>query len=290
MSNSSEQDNGHFTPDQVNFIKKNQEMTDADIARTLNRKTQSIKNKRTALGIKGDRSKRSTLKENRSVYINSLDEKGKKEEFQREVRNSARYKGLINAFTGSELDQYVEKYIDFMMDPTIETMTTMEKDSLHQVFVNEIRINRFLEEEKNDKELAKKEKRMPISRAREIRECQELILKAHKSLDVEREQRLKSQSDQAVTFTNLIRDLKNPNTRLKAGREAAMLKYIAEKFYNEKLGDNIVSGRDEKFDLDALFKNKKAPDLSADFTPKKNVASGDDNGITNNSEGFEGKA
>ena len=168
----------------------------------------------------------------------------------------------------------------------------MEKDALHQLLINEIRINRFLAEEKTDKALAAHQQRAPISRAKEIRECQEVIMKAQKSLNVEREQRLKDQNDQALTFTNLIRDMKHPLTRQKVGIEAVMLKFIAEKTYNDNLGTHIISGKDEKFEIDKLFRKGQMPEnLGSNFVPTigEDLKEVGQDGSTDDNKGLSGK-
>jgi hypothetical protein len=52
-----------------------------------------------------------------------------------------------------------------------------------------------------------------------------------------------------------------------AGKEAAMLKFIAEKSYNDYLGSNIMSGKDNLYDIGANFKSGVAPSgISSKFT------------------------
>ena len=43
--------------------------------------------------------------------------------------------------------------------------------------------------------------------------------------------------------------MKDSQMREKIGEEAVMLKYIGEKFYNTRLNKNIISGREDKYDL-----------------------------------------
>lgn len=261
---------GRFSSAEDDFILKNTDsMTDKQIADSLGRTTKSVTNRRTKLNVPTKRDKPKLTSSHRDAYISSLEEKEKNEFFRKEILSSARFKAIKDSFCQKEVDYYIEKYVDFMMDSTIETMTAMEKDALHQLIVSEIRVNRYLQEEKDDSARALTEKRMPMSRAREIRECQEVIMKCQASLNVERKQRLKNQSDQSITFTNLIKDMKNPGIRARLGREAAMLKYIAEKTYNH-LYDNkaLRSGKEQDFVLEKNFKDEEDPSLSADFLPE----------------------
>lgn len=278
-----------FTEAEDKFIIENfRTMKDKDMGVTLGRSAASIACRRARLKLPGKNIKKAASKPETARFLASVDDTERKAFFEREVRNSASFKALHRSLEQDELEHYVEKYVSFMMDPTIETMTTMEKDALHQLLINEIRINRFLEEEKIDKALAQQQQRAPISRAREIRECQEVIMKAQRSLNVEREQRLKDQNDQALTFTNLIRDLKNPLTRQRVGVEAVVLKFIAEQTYNDNLGSHIISGKEEKFNTKSLFRKGQEPEqLRSDFLPTVGESSKevDGDGPTDSAEG-----
>ena len=78
-------------------------------------------------------------------------------------------------------------------------------------------------------------------------------------------------NDQAANFTNIIREMKDPNMRREAGFEACMFKFMAEKYYNDKSDPNnpdrtIFSGQEAKFKIDDLFKGGVAPSgLSSEF-------------------------
>jgi hypothetical protein len=261
---------GRFSKEEEEYVRTHcKTNTDKEIAKALNRTERAIVNVRTRLKLKKPRSKRKrkyNTKANRESYIALLDETGKRQLFEKEIRNSARFGALEEILDEGEKDLYIEKYLDFMMDPSIETMTSMEKDSLHQKIMAEIRINRYLREEKDMRESGSPQ----FSRARDIAQCEEIILKCQQSLGTERRQRLKNINDQAVTFVNLVKEMKNPGLRLQMGREAAMLRYMGQKFYNDHLGagENIVSGRDEKFDIDANFKVEEPEGLTSNFLPR----------------------
>lgn len=266
---------GRFTKSEDNFIKNNHHlMTDKAIADALNRNPKSVTNRRNKLKLNTKRNKTKLTKKHREAYVASLDDDDRRKFFEKEIRSSARFRSASRSLLDHEQAYYIEKYVDFMLDPTIETMTAMEKDALHQLLLTEVRINRYMAEEKEWKDMvdgwdykAHGKPPAPISRAKEIRECQEVILKCQQSLNVERKQRLKNQSDQSISFTNLIKEMKNPQIRYKMGAEATMLKIIAEHYYNTKLGKNIFSGHDRSFDVDRNFRDGKAPDLPDDFLP-----------------------
>lgn len=266
---------GTFSSSEEDFIRNNHStMTDKAIGEALNRDPKSVTNKRTKLGLNTKRNKPKLTAKYRDAYIATMDEPERKKFHEKEVISSARYRAIQGSLTQDECSYYVEKYIDFMLDPTIETMTAMEKDALHQLLLSEIRISRHMKEEKTYNDMIENwdigehgKPPAPISRAKEIRECQEVILKCQTSLNVERKQRLKNQTDQSITFTNLIKEMKNPQTRHRLGLEATMLKVVAEQFYNSHIGKNIFSGHGKKFDISKNFRDGNKPDLPDEFLP-----------------------
>ncbi len=253
---------GKFTTKEEKFIRENfHQFTDEEMARSLNRNRLSITNKRIQmkLGTKKE-AKIKDINKFRGSYIASLDESEKNDFYRKELHGSSTYKSVKDILNLKELDFYENKYIDFMTDPTIETMTAMEKDTWHEMVMAQIRIIRYMREEKDSNSGQK------ISRSREIAECQKIVQDCQKSLNVERSQRLKNQSDTAINFTSIIRELKDPTIRRQIGYEAAMLKYIAEKYYNKHLGTNIISGKDDMYALSILFKDEVEPSgLSGEF-------------------------
>ena len=235
---------GRYADSEKTFIKENyMQMTDKEIATTLNREIKSVTNMRVRMGlIAPKRKKRAGSKSHREAYLANLKEDERRTFFEKEVRSSARYRALLHSLNGEDLEYYVEKWVEFMLDPTVETMTSAEKDALHTMILSEIRINQYMAMEKKSSDNAK-DGQVPISKGKEIKEMQEIILKCQQNLNVERRQRLKNQNDQSMTFTNLIKDLKNPSARIRAGKEAAMLKYIGEATYNLMADDKkILSG------------------------------------------------
>lgn len=256
---------GRWSPEEDDALRKQYaNMTDEQLAKELNRPVDGVRNRRRLLGLEDKKAKSITLdpEKSREAYIASMSDDERKEFFRNELRKSTLYKSTKAVLDPEELVLYEDKYVDFMSDPTIETMTVMEKDALHDMTVAQIRIFRHLKEERNAS--AKGE---PISRAKEIQACQDVVSRAQESLNVQRKQRLKNQNDQAVTFTNVIKELKDPNIRRKTGVEATMFKFIAEKFYNDHVGVNIISGKDTTYDTSKLFKDGVEPSgLTSKFT------------------------
>lgn len=258
-----------YTPAEDEYIRKNfHSLSYKQMAQNLNRTPTSVVERCRDLGMpKKVTGKKTAIKKvnpvkSRESYISSLTDDERREFFRKELRTSPLYKSTQAVLDPEELDLYVAKYVEFMMDPTIETMTSMEKDALHDLTLAQIRIFRHLKEERESSL-----KGNPISRAKEIQACQDVIARAQESLNVQRKQRLKDKNDQATTFTSVIKELKDPNIRRQVGIEATMFKFIAEKYYNDHVGSNIIAGKEEKFNTGMLFTGGVEPSgLKSDFT------------------------
>ncbi len=263
---------GRFSKDEDQFVKDNYLlMSDEQIASHLHRTAKSITNARVRLGIM-DKIKQGFIppsaKENRSAYVATLTDKDRAEFIRKELRGTSFYKQAKKCLGKDELEFYEDKIVAFKMDPTIETMTVMEEDALHSMTIQQIRMHRYMVEER----IPDKKTKQCFSKSKEIRECEETIQKYQESLNVQRKQRLKNINDQAANFTTIIRELKDPNKRREAGCEAAMLKFMTEKYYNDYSDQGnpertIFSGREELFNINKLFKGEAAPSgLSSQFT------------------------
>jgi hypothetical protein len=250
-------DKGRFSVEEEEFIRQNYMfMTDAEIARQLGRKTKAIANKRERLGLNNKREmKKKPSRRHRVALLSSLDESEKEKFYLSELRKSPWYKHVKSVLNPSEFKFYEDKYVNFMLDPTIETMTVAERDALHQMTIAQIRSLRFMREEQQ----ARLKGDDKFNRAREISECDTVVQKCQESLNTQRKQRLKNQGDQAINLTQMIKELKDPAIRREVGYQAAMFKYMGEKDYNDHLGSNILSGQDEEFDLSIIFKDGVVP-------------------------------
>lgn len=265
------------------FVKENyQVMTDEEMGKALGRTRRSVEHIRKRLGLekkKGPIEKKLDPKKARESYVNSLEDDEKKTFFLKELRKSSMYKAFAAALEQDpSAKQYVafyeQKYIDFMTDPSVETMTSPERDIWHEMTMAQIRELQYIKKEREEKkEIVTKDGdviEIDYDFSKEINQCQETIRKCHESLNVTRAQRLKNANDSAVNFTEVIKELRHPEIRRKIGDQAAMFKYIAERHYNDHLDKNIISGNSHRYDVDQNFKSGKEPEeLGGDFTGEK---------------------
>lgn len=257
---------GRFTEEEKVFVKQNYlMMSDQQMADTLKRNKTSIVNfRRTNELEKGGKSASAENFDQDSVreqFISALPEEDKKKELLHSLRASSQYRTIIKSLDKSEVQFYEDRFLDFMMDPTIETMTTTEKDALHRKTLAEIRVHRFMEDEKGFRESGN-----PQNKAREIKDLNDVIFQCEKSLNVTREQRLKDGQDQSINFTSIVKELQDPRLKQEVGYEAAMFKWMQRVAFNEEIGKTIHAGDDSKFDLEEDFLNPDdAKKFDADF-------------------------
>jgi len=265
---------GPFSKNEKKFIRDNYlSMSDKAIADEFGRDARSVENWRQKNGFdkKGrEVRKPQSPRKSKRKYVDALDDESKEKFYLLELRRSPLYMALVRAFRKSAekkhfIKIYEAKFVEFMMDPTIETMTAMERDIWHEMTLAQVREMDYLRRE-NEKEIRYTndgaEYETTPDFAREIAQCQDTVRKCQESLNVERRQRLKNSNDQAINFTEVIKELRSAATRRSAGDEAAMLRYIAHRHYNDHLGENILSGSEDKFDLGAQFKEGKEPEFT----------------------------
>ncbi|MBU1067379.1 hypothetical protein KKE60_06300 [Patescibacteria group bacterium] len=259
---------GRFSRKEDDFIRQNyQHLSDKDLAASLNREVRSITNRRVKLDLIHDKQENGQIKQYQERYRRSLTEEEKRASYTKELKRSALYRETKKVVNKSELIFYEEQLINFLMDPTIETMTVPERDALHEMTIAQIIIFRLLAAEKAEYETGNRS----YSKAKEIEAQESVIQSCRRSLNVERQQRMKNKSDSAMSFANVIKELRDPNLRRQIGMEAAMLKYIAEKKYNTMLSKTMTSGQSELYDLSLLFRDGKVPDeLPGEFLSSDN--------------------
>lgn len=264
---------GRFAEDEKTFVKQNYlTMSDQQIAEILDRDKNAIVNFRRRHGLDkqgvATPAKGLNTEKVRDDFVQALPAEDQKKAFLAELRATSSFRTVSLTLTKDEIKFYEDKYIEFMMDPSIETMTVAEKDALHRKTIAEIRMYRFMEEEKVYKETGQ-----PNNRNKEINECQAVIQQCEQSLKVTRQQRLKDGQDQAINFTAIIRELNNPRLRQALGYEAAMLKWMHEASYNDNIGTTISAGDEKKYDLGKNFVNPEdAKDFDSNFLGEEDDA------------------
>ena len=229
--------------------------TDAELAAHLGRSKTSIIEMRRNLGIKKNRkglkpedvnamiAKHRDLRETTSVQ--DLDDAQQRRFWINNLENSAKWQQCIMMFTENELELYKVKYVEIMM--TLETVTEVEKGSIHIMISSEIRMDRYQTLEKEYRDMSEggdvEAAGKALSLHKEIRDTVEIYMKAEDTLNASRKQRVKEEGDQRLNLIELIKELDKSEARDKLAKEADAIAQI-QKLEDNRLRDgNFIRGK-----------------------------------------------
>ncbi len=166
------------------------------------------------------------IKENTSMQ--DLDEAQERRFWLNELESSPGWKQCIVMFDDNEMDVYRNKYVETMM--TLETVTEIEKGSIHIMISSMIRLDRYQQLEKEYRDMSQGGDTEAAGKAmslhREIKDTVEMYMKAEDTLNASRKQRIKEEGDQRLNLIELLKELDSKEARDKLGREADALKHI----------------------------------------------------------------
>jgi hypothetical protein len=212
--------------------------TAEELATHLGRSKTSIIEMKRKLGLKKNKkqlkpedvnammAKHRDIQESNSVQ--DLDEAQQRRFWINELEKSAKWGQCKAMFDENELNVYRNKYVETMM--TLETVTEIEKGSIHIMISSEIRMDRYQQLEKEYRDMAEggdpEAAGKAISLHKEIRDSVEMYMKAEDTLNASRKQRIKEEGDQRLNLIELLKELDTADAREKLGREADALKHI----------------------------------------------------------------
>lgn len=224
--------------------------TDDELAAHLGRTKASVIEMRRKLGIKKNKknlkpeqinemmSKHRDIVETTSVQ--DLDEAQQRRFWLNDLHDSSQWQQCKVMFDDNELGVYETKYVEMML--SLETVTEVEKGSVHLMISSLIRFDRYQQLEKEYRDMAQGGggDMELIAKAnslhREMKDTFEMYAKAEDALNVSRKQRIKEEGDQRLNLLELIKELDKKEAREKLGREADALKHIKE-LESQKLKD-----------------------------------------------------
>jgi len=216
--------------------------TDEELAAHLGRTKTSVIQMRRKLSIKKNKkqiqpeqinelmSKHREITDNTSVQ--DLDEAQQRRFWLNDLQQSSQWQQCKAMFDENELSIYQVKYVEMML--SLETVTEVEKGSVHLMISALIRFDRYQQLEKEYRDMAQGGggDMELIAKAnslhREMKDTFEMYAKAEDALNVSRKQRIKEEGDQRLNLLELIKELDTREAREKMGREADALKYIKD--------------------------------------------------------------
>jgi len=233
--------------------------TDAELAANLNRTKTAIVEMRRKHGIKKNKqsikpediqrviSNHTKLRE--STNVADLDDAQKRRFWINQLTDSPIWSECVLMFEDDELELYKEKWIDFMM--TLDTVTEVEKGSIHIMISCLVRINRYQKVEKEYRQMAKGNQdaelaAKSVSYHKEMKDMAEMYMKAQQDLDASRSQRIKREGEQRINLIELLKELEKKEAREKLGREADAFEQIKELENARLKKGNFIRGLDDE--------------------------------------------
>ncbi len=227
------------------YVLKNYEnTTDEDLATYLNRTKTAVMEKRRALGLKKNVKKEDQTVESVQAIVDKhraiqdavpladMEELQERQAYLSDLINAPMWRECVEMFDEKEQKLYQTQYVETMMN--LETVTGVEKNTIHIMLCSLIRLNRY---QKMEKELhAMGVGAEKLSLHREIKDTHDIYTKAQTELNVSRRQRIKEEGDQRLNLIELIKEVDAKDAREKLGREADALKHI-ERLEGKRLKD-----------------------------------------------------
>lgn len=251
------QSKGHFTAWEDQVIRDEwQTCTDEEIAERIGRRPDAIARRRKALGLskKNGRPRKASRKaaifESPTEYsLGKLSKEDRIQFYKTTFDKNIRYGWLLRILMEEELDYYKTKYIE-MMD-AMDTITHQEEDLLHNMIMKDIQIMRLqsqikeqLKEYYDDDEDGIR-KPPPQYLYQDLDKAEQAYIKYQEKLKLTREQRLKTDREEKITVSSLVREFQDLERRTKGGEVAGQLSYFTEACKNDMVKMQFLLGAGE---------------------------------------------
>jgi hypothetical protein len=214
-------------------------MTDKEMAAFLSRSEEAVMQKRRKMGLKksgqdAEKSIEAAIEAHNEVRsttaLQDLTDSQKRAELISQLVNSPRWARCQTIFSEEELRTYKHDWVEFRM--TYDSLNPVELGTLHVLLLAQIRLDRYQRMEREIKESHKgwtnELQTALVSVHREIREMNEVYMKALDKLSASREARIKREGEQKVTLLTLLKELELKEGREKMAKESDALKFIGQ--------------------------------------------------------------
>lgn len=227
----------HFAAWEDALIKEHwMSMTDEELAKKIGREPLAVAKRRKRLGLSkpNGRPQNSTKKDsilaNPSEYsLSSLSKEDRIQFYKSKFSENFRYEYLTKILTPEELEYYRRKYIEFL--DAIDTITFQEEDLLHNMLMTEIQMLRIQIQIKDAMEQYNSDddddKRPPPQHLyKDLNEMEKRFVDYQEKLNLTREQRLKTNREEKINISTIVRSLLDKKNREEAGRTAGVMSYF----------------------------------------------------------------
>ena len=244
----------HFKSWEDEILKKKwRTHTDKEIGAEIGRSEEAIANRRKKLGLfKGagrpsaDQVK-AEIKANPTDYsLASLSKDDRIEFYKTQFNKNHRYPFLCKILLDDEIPYYRHKYIEFM--DSVDSITLQEEELLHNMLMTEIHILRIQEEMRNAISAYQNESDAPPPPQylrKDLDEAEKRYKDYHRVLNVTREQRLKTDKEEKITITGIVRNLLEAENKRRSGEKAGIMSYFKNKCQDEMTKMDFLLGVDD---------------------------------------------
>jgi hypothetical protein len=244
---------GHFTAWEDQVIRDNwQTETDSVIGEKIGRGEDAIARRRKHLNLskKVGRPRRAARKaailENPTEHsLSKLSKEDRIQFYKTKFSQNIRYGWLLRILLGEEMEYYKTKYIEIM--DNLDSITHQEEDLLHSMIMKDIQIMRLqsqikeqLEQYYDDDE---EERRPPPQYLyQDLDKAEQAYVKYQEKLKLTREQRLKTDREEKITVSSLVREYRDMEKRQRGGQVAGELSYFTKKCKDDMVKMQFLIG------------------------------------------------
>ena len=244
---------GHFTAWEDQIIRDEwQTETDEAIGARIGRTDKAIALRRKALGLlkKNGRPRKATRKaailENPTEYsLSKLSKEDRIQFYKTKFSQNIRYGWLLRILLEEEMEYYKTKYIDVM--DNLDSITHQEEDLLHNMIMKDIQIMRLQSQIKEQLERYydedEDERRPPAQYLyQDLDKAEQSYIKYQEKLKLTREQRLKTDREEKITVSSLVREYRDMEKRQRGGNIAGQLSYFTQKCKDDMVKMQFLIG------------------------------------------------
>ena len=244
---------GHFTAWEDQVIRDEwQTETDFDIGERIDRTEEAISRRRKTLGLskKNGRPRRASRKaailENPTEHsLSKLSKDDRIKFYKTKFDQNTRYGWLLRILLEEEMEYYKTKYIEIM--DSMDSITHQEEDLLHNMIMKDIQIMRLQSQIKEQLERYydedEDERRPPAQYLyQDLDKAEQSYIKYQEKLKLTREQRLKTDREEKITVSSLVREFKDMEKRARSGAIAGTLSYFTQKCKDDMVKMEFLIG------------------------------------------------
>jgi hypothetical protein len=222
------------------YIRENWETkSDEEIAQHIDRLADGVQRRRKKLGLTRQVGRPASQGHIGAIFANPssynlarLSKEDRLTFYRTQFEKSPRYIWLTQTLSDTELEYYKNKFID--TSDSLDTLEAQEEDILHNMIMKEIdivRLRKLIRQQMNEYEQAPIDAKPPLNQQlyQDMERAEKQYVGYHEKLRLTREQRLKTDEEQRVTVSSLVRSFLDAKVRQEVGDMAGTMAYSTKK-------------------------------------------------------------